>query len=127
MKNIFKMSILCLAFFTFINQAFVVEAIADDKITLLTPKQAQEYIETTEGFYLLDVRTKEEYAEKRLAGSTLIPLDALPSRLNEIPKDKDILIHCLGGVRAQKAADIIAPTIGNTSKIFVLDGFTIYN
>ena len=99
----------------------------NDKITLLTPEQAQEYIQTTEDFYLLDVRTQEEYDTQHLAESTLIPQGELSTRLHEIPKDKDILIYCRSGNRARLAAAIIAPTLPDTSKILVLNGFTIYD
>ena len=32
-----------------------------------------------------------------------IPLDELPSRMNELPKDKKIYVHCSTGARADMA------------------------
>ena len=37
----------------------------------------------------------------------LIPLDELPNRLSEIPKDKEILVICRSGNRSQEGRDIL--------------------
>ncbi len=50
---------------------------------------------------LLDVRTKEE--TKLLSFKSFgieIPMNELPSRLNEIPKDKTVVVACPGVARA---------------------------
>lgn len=127
MKNIFKIGIIYLALFTFMSQTFAMETTANNQTILLSPEQAQEYIKTAKDLYLLDVRTQAEYTEKNLTGSTLIPLAELPNRLNEIPKDKEILIYCRSGNRATQAATIIAPSLAKDAKLFVLNGFPTYN
>jgi len=129
MKNTLKISItslVSLILFTFVSQAFAMQPVTNNKITLLSPEQAQKYIKETKDFFLLDVRTPSEYAEKNLAGSTLIPLKELATRLDELPTDKDILIRCKSGKRATKAANIIAPALPDTAKIYVINGFVIY-
>jgi molybdopterin/thiamine biosynthesis adenylyltransferase/rhodanese-related sulfurtransferase/molybdopterin converting factor small subunit len=57
--------------------------------------------------WLLDVREPREFEITRIAGSTLIPLGELPKRLDELPKDRDIAIHCKSGVRSAKAVNIL--------------------
>jgi adenylyltransferase/sulfurtransferase len=57
--------------------------------------------------WLLDVREPREYEITKIAGSTLIPLGELPKRLDEIPKDRDIAIHCKSGVRSAKAVNLL--------------------
>lgn len=52
---------------------------------------------------LLDVRTPDEYAARDIEGSKLIPLQELPERLGEIPKDVPIVIHCKSGMRSANA------------------------
>lgn len=52
---------------------------------------------------LLDVRTPEEYEARNIEGSKLIPLQELPERLQEIPKDLPIVIHCKSGMRSANA------------------------
>jgi len=52
---------------------------------------------------ILDVRTDEETEEGRIVGAITIPADEVVERLEDIPKDKGILIHCSTGVRAEMA------------------------
>ena len=121
-KKAITASCLFLTLLTFVNQGFAMQSTTSEKITLISPEEAQDYIENTKDFFLLDVRTQAEHDEKSIAGSNLIPLQELNERLNEIPKDKEILVHCRSGKRAQKAAKIIAPTLTDTAKIYVIDG-----
>ncbi|HMB22600.1 MAG: rhodanese-like domain-containing protein [Chloroflexota bacterium] len=59
------------------------------------------------GAFVLDVRTQEEWNEVRIPNTTLIPLDQLPSRLNEVPHDKRIVVVCRSGNRSQQGRDIL--------------------
>jgi rhodanese-related sulfurtransferase len=59
------------------------------------------------GAYVLDVRTPEEWNDFHAPNTTLIPLDQLPSRLNEIPRDKEIVVVCRSGNRSQQGRDIL--------------------
>jgi rhodanese-related sulfurtransferase len=61
----------------------------------------------TEGTFVLDVRTPEEWNEFHAPNTTLIPLDELASRLNELPKDQPILVVCRSGNRSQAGRDIL--------------------
>jgi phage shock protein E len=58
--------------------------------------------------FLLDVRTPQEYAEGHIAGAVNVPYDQLASRLAEVPKDKDVVLYCRSGRRADIAADVLA-------------------
>ena len=57
---------------------------------------------------MLDVRTPEEWNEYHIPGSTLIPLDQLETRLNEVPKDKDVVVVCRSGNRSLSATRQLA-------------------
>lgn len=59
------------------------------------------------GTFVLDVRTQEEWDEYHAPNATLIPLDQLPNRLSEIPKDQEILVVCRSGNRSQQGRDIL--------------------
>ena len=50
--------------------------------------------------YLLDVRTLGEYTQKRIKGAHLIPIDQVENRINEIPKNRPIIVYCETGVRS---------------------------
>ncbi len=45
---------------------------------------------------VVDVRPQREYDEGHMAGAVSIPLDELKSRLDELPKDRDIVAYCRG-------------------------------
>ncbi len=52
---------------------------------------------------LIDVRTKEEVASGMLPGARHMPLERLEDMLAELPKDKEVLIYCANGIRAEMA------------------------
>jgi rhodanese-related sulfurtransferase len=53
---------------------------------------------------LLDVRQGWEYECCRIDGSMLIPMASLPSRLNEIDPEREVVVICHHGVRSYHAA-----------------------
>ena len=57
---------------------------------------------------LLDVRTAEEYRQAHLRGSLLIPLGELQRRVQEIPRDRPLLVYCAVGARSVSAAGFLA-------------------
>lgn len=59
------------------------------------------------GAFVLDVRTQEEWNEYHVPNTTLIPLDQLPSRLDEVPSDRQIIVVCRSGNRSQQGRDIL--------------------
>lgn len=56
---------------------------------------------------LLDVRTVTEVKRGRIDGFINIPLDSLRERINEIPKDKPVYLHCHSGLRSYIALCIL--------------------
>ncbi len=60
-----------------------------------------------QGAFVLDVRQPEEWQEAHIPGATLIPLGDLPNRLNELPKDQEIVVVCRSGNRSATGRDIL--------------------
>lgn len=60
-----------------------------------------------DGMFVLDVRTTQEWNEYHAPNTTLIPLDELAARVNELPKDQTILVVCRSGNRSQAGRDIL--------------------
>lgn len=56
---------------------------------------------------LVDVRNPDEVAGGKIRGSLNIPADQIGSRIDEIPSDKQILLYCPTGVRAEMAYNIL--------------------
>ena len=56
---------------------------------------------------LVDVRTELEYSNGSIEGAINIPVDNLRDRMNELEKNKEILVHCQVGLRGYIAARIL--------------------
>ncbi len=56
---------------------------------------------------VLDVREPWELAIARLAGTIDIPMNEVPGRLAELPKDREIVVMCLAGGRSLKVAEYL--------------------
>jgi rhodanese-related sulfurtransferase len=91
------------------------------KAALLAPAHAPEISATLdlddfrinpEKYHIVDVRNYGEVNDgKVFKDSITIPLPELRERLNEIPTDKPIVIHCAAGYRSAAAASIVAAKI----------------
>ncbi|SDF80567.1 rhodanese-like domain-containing protein [Sporolituus thermophilus] len=70
---------------------------------------------------ILDVRTPDEFAQGHIPGAVLIPLDQLDKRLDEVPKDKKVLVICRSGNRSSQATKLLRNN-GFTNVYNVLGG-----
>ena len=55
----------------------------------------------------VDVRTTGEREQKFVAGSMSIPLNHLAERIEELPKDRPLIVYCAGGYRSSIAASLL--------------------
>ena len=69
--------------------------------------------------FLLDTRTPYEVMYGKIDGFINIPLDELRERIDEIPKDKPVYVHCHSGLRSYLACRIL---IGNGYDCYNLAG-----
>ena len=53
---------------------------------------------------LVDVREPWEHAICQIGGSRLVPLSSVPARLDELPRDQDVVLVCHHGNRSQRVA-----------------------
>ena len=70
------------------------------------PAELQRRQQSDASFTLLDVRQPHEYEICNLGG-TLIPLDELADRVDEIDVGKEIIVHCKLGGRSAKAVQLL--------------------
>lgn len=56
---------------------------------------------------IVDVRTPDEWSTDHILGSINIPLSQLQQRLDEVPHDRRVALHCAGGYRSSIAASIL--------------------
>jgi len=80
---------------------------SDDTSLPSTINADEAYQMYQDGVFFLDVRTPEEWNEFHAPNSTLIPLDQLQNRLDEVPNDQPIVVVCRSGNRSQQGRDIL--------------------
>ncbi len=72
-------------------------------------------------FTIIDIRNATEVKNEPIfVDAKNIPLGELRERLNEIPLNKPILIHCAGGYRSAVGSSIVSEAVNNKSGVFDL-------
>lgn len=70
-----------------------------------------------DGALLIDVRESHEYKAFHAAGARHIPLNSLPNRLRELPKERPILVICQSGARSASAANYLSEQGYNVTNV----------
>ena len=73
----------------------------------ITPVELKSALDEGEKLTILDVREPHEYEISSLPNSILIPLGQLPSRMNELNRQDNIVVHCKMGGRSAKAVELM--------------------
>ena len=87
----------------------VINACTDDRRTgqsaPITAAELAEQISAGTAPFVLDVRTREEFASGHIPGAVNIPHDELPGRMDElgIPRSDEVVVNCRSGRRAAAA------------------------
>jgi rhodanese-related sulfurtransferase/glyoxylase-like metal-dependent hydrolase (beta-lactamase superfamily II) len=71
------------------------------------PLDAQRLLESAPETAVIDVRTAAEWRGGHVPGAKNVPLDRLSSRLDEVPRDRPLLLHCQSGYRSSTAASLL--------------------
>ena len=73
------------------------------------------------GAVLVDVRTPAEVEKGKASPAVInIPLQEIPQRLSEFPKDKDVLVYCRSGKRSMAASKFLVEN--GYTRVFNIDG-----
>lgn len=100
-----------------VEEAFVIEnaGVKEEKI------DAPKFQKNENDYTIVDARNHSEINEKKIfANSLSIPLPELRNRIDEIPIDKPIVVHCAGGYRSAAASSLIHSVLGDKVKVFDL-------
>jgi sulfur-carrier protein adenylyltransferase/sulfurtransferase len=73
----------------------------------ISPTELKTLLGQLEPPLILDVRNPEEITICRIAGSAVIPLSELPTRLGELDPARPMVVHCKSGVRSAKAIALL--------------------
>lgn len=66
------------------------------------------WTEITADDVLVDVREPDEFAKEHVPGARNVPLSQLRDRLEELPRDRELLVYCKSGKRSYDAARALA-------------------
>ena len=69
----------------------------------IAPKEFVALEESRDGVLFVDVRTDQEAAAGVIRDALQIPLEQLEDRYADLPKDKEIILYCANGIRAEMA------------------------
>jgi rhodanese-related sulfurtransferase len=78
-----------------------------ERVERTTAATLAEQLEGPEPPFVLDVRTEDEHEALAVDGSVNIPLSRLSERLDELPHDREIVVHCASGYRSSIAASLM--------------------
>ena len=67
----------------------------------------QQRLATGEDITLLDIRTEAEVAQGMLPNSEHLPMHLIPLRMNDLPRDKDVVLYCRSGARSYHACSYL--------------------
>ncbi len=89
-----------------------------DPVLISPDEYRSQFIETDH--FLLDVRTPEEYEEGHLNGAVNIDHSEVARRLDEIPRDKPIVVYCRSDNRSGQAARVLVDN--GFTEVYDIDG-----
>ena len=73
----------------------------------ITAATLAEYLEGPDPPVVLDIRADSERQQKHIETSLSIPLNHLEDRMDELPGDRTIVVHCAGGYRSAIAVSLL--------------------
>ena len=100
-----------------VAEGFVIENgnVKEEKINV------DEFKNHQQDYTIVDVRNTSEVKEEKIFQNSIsIPLAEIRNRVNEIPTDKPIVVHCAGGYRSAAASSLIHSQLNSTVKVFDL-------
>jgi|HubBroStandDraft_6_1064221.scaffolds.fasta_scaffold00309_20 hydroxyacylglutathione hydrolase len=78
-----------------------------DRIERITAGSLAEQLTSPAPPVLLDVRAPGEWEQERIEAAVNFPLSRLPERLDSLPRDRQIVVHCASGYRSAIAAGLL--------------------
>lgn len=100
----------------------IYQKITAPKVTMISKIELNEMMQDKKSSRAyIDVRTAEEFNQKKIKGFKNIPLQSLNKRTSEIDKTSPVVLLCASGSRSMQAARILSK-LGYTDLINVRGG-----
>lgn len=92
----------------------------------ITVKELKELKDNDEDFQLIDVREADEYAFANISGE-LIPMNSIPDRVDEISRDKKVIVMCRSGKRSAHIVAYLMKVHNFTDVVNLKGGILAYS
>jgi glyoxylase-like metal-dependent hydrolase (beta-lactamase superfamily II) len=77
-------------------------------VTTISADTLLERLDRGDDLVVLDVREPDEFEAWQIPGARNVPLDTLEARLDDLPKEMDVVTVCAVGARAATASELLA-------------------
>jgi sulfur-carrier protein adenylyltransferase/sulfurtransferase len=94
-------------------------------IPQITVKELKQRLDAGEDVQLIDVREPYEFQIAQIGGK-LIPQNDVAQRLNEIDRNREVVVHCKSGGRSQRIAEFLKQS-GYPNVVNVAGGITAWS
>lgn len=91
-----------------------------EPFTRITVDEAKQML--NDGAAVIDVREPHEYSAGHVPNASLIPVNSVYARREELPKDQDLIFVCAVGQRSALACEMAAAS--GLTRLFNLEGGT---
>ncbi len=91
----------------------------------ITVEELKSMKDANEDFQLIDVREPYEYEIANLGG-TLIPLGTIMDAVDQIDKEKKVVVHCRSGARSSNAIQFLQENFNYTNLVNLQGGILAY-
>jgi rhodanese-related sulfurtransferase len=91
----------------------------------ISPSELKQLIASKSDIQIIDVREDYEYDEMNINGK-LIPMGEIMDRVDEIPRDKKVIMHCRSGKRSETVLKALEAQHGFTNLYNLSGGIMAY-
>lgn len=91
----------------------------------ITPGELKQLIDSKTDFQLIDVREQHEFDEANLNGQ-LIPMGEVMDHLDEIDRNKQVVVHCRSGKRSATVINALESQHGFSNLYNLKGGILAY-
>jgi rhodanese-related sulfurtransferase len=74
--------------------------------------------EVVDGALLLDVREDDEWTAGHAPDAVLMPMNSVPQRLDELPRDREIVVICRTGSRSERVTAFLVAQGFEAANVF---------
>ncbi|GAB4454151.1 MAG: hypothetical protein Kow0031_36260 [Anaerolineae bacterium] len=92
------------------------------KINQILPDALKARLDNGDDLVVVDMRQGWEYQSGHIPGATHMFIQEIPYRMNELPKDKDVVFQCWHGNTSQDATAFLIQNGWEQSRVFSMIG-----